>query len=129
MDGLYFQTEFNMVRPFTYSHKHSVLSYGHLNASVTHPLGANFYELLNIVSYKKGDHRFTNKITYSSYGVDTSITNYGQNIFASYSDRDGDYGHSIMQGQKFTVLNETFISQLKFAITRRTKLRFQYLRV
>ena len=109
MEELYFQTEFNMVRPFTYSHKHSVLSYGHLNSSISHPLGANFYEVLNIVSYKKGEHRFTNKITYSSYGLDSSVINYGQNIFNSYSLRGDDYGHKIMQGKKTTVVNETFI--------------------
>ncbi len=109
IDNLFIQAEFNMVRPFTYSHKYSVQSYGHLNASVTHPLGANFYEVLNILSYKKGEHRFTHKLTYSSYGVDSSNVNYGQNIFNSYSLRDGDYGHEIMQGTKTTVINETLI--------------------
>ncbi|MBN4073165.1 hypothetical protein JYT74_03880, partial [Crocinitomix catalasitica] len=34
---LYMQTEFNVVRPFTYAHGSSTLSYGHLNASVAHP--------------------------------------------------------------------------------------------
>lgn len=109
IDDLYFQTEFNFVRPFTYSHKYSAQSYGHLNAPVAHPIGANFYEAINIFSYKKGKHQFTNKLSYSAYGVDTSAVNYGQNIFHSYADRDGNYGHEILQGLKTNVINNQFI--------------------
>lgn len=111
VDKLYFQTEFNLVRPFTYSHKFSTQNYGHLNSSVTHPLGANFYEILNIISYKKNKFRFTNKLVVNSYGVDTGAVNNGQNIFASYSLRDGDFGHDIGQGLRKTVMNETIIVQ------------------
>jgi len=108
-DNLYFQTEFNLVRPFTYSHKHSVLSYGNLNSSAAHPIGANFFEIVQILSYKIKKISITNKITYASYGVDTSAISYGQNIFTPYVNRDGDYDHFIMQGFKKNVLNETLI--------------------
>jgi hypothetical protein len=108
-ENLYFQFEFNVVRPYTYSHKYAVQNYGHLNASVTHPIGANFYELLNIISYKKDKWRFTNKITFSAYGVDTDSLNYGQNIFKSYADRAFDYGNLIMQGYRTNVLNEQIL--------------------
>ncbi|MBI3135806.1 MAG: hypothetical protein HYZ14_14105 [Bacteroidetes bacterium] len=111
LDGFYFQTEFNVVRPFTYSHKYSVENYGHLNASVTHPIGANFYEVLNLVSYVYKDIRFTNKLTFAAYGVDTDTVNYGQNIFNSYSDRPSDFGNLIMQGLRTNVLNEQFIAE------------------
>lgn len=105
--NVYFQMEFNTVRPFTYAHKNSVQSYGHLNKSVTHPIGANFYEILNIISVKKKNFRITNKITYSGYGTsDTSSTNFGQNPFLSYNDRNGDHDHFIMQGFKKNVFNE-----------------------
>lgn len=112
LEDLYFQTEFNVVRPFTYSHKYSTQNYGHLNASVTHPIGANFYELLNIVSYKKNSMRLTNKITFSCFGVDTDSINNGQNIFNSYSDRGGDFNHLIMQGLRTNVLNEQLIFEM-----------------
>jgi hypothetical protein len=108
-ENLYFQAEFNTVRPFTFSHKTSGQSYGNLNASVTHPIGANFFEALAIVSYEREKFRFTNKITYSSYGVDTSGVSYGQNIFVPYKNRDGDYDHFIMQGLKRAGVNETLI--------------------
>lgn len=106
---LYFQTEFNVVRPFTYSHKNSGQSYGHLNASVAHPIGANFFEILALVSYPFKKLKLTHKITYSAYGVDSSAVSYGQNIFVSYNNRVGDYDHLIMQGARKNVLNKTLI--------------------
>jgi hypothetical protein len=109
IDDLYFQTEFNFVRPFTYSHKHSAQNYGQLNSPAAHPIGANFYEIIAILAYKKDKHNFTNKIAYSAYGIDTSAINYGQNIFNSYADRDENYGHKIMQGLKTNVFNNQFI--------------------
>ena len=112
INNLYFQTEFNVVRPFTYSHKYAVQNYGHLNASVTHPIGANFYELLNIVSYNKEKVRITNKLTFSCYGIDTDTINNGQDIFKSYADRDGEEGHLIMQGLRTNVLNEQIIFEM-----------------
>jgi len=115
VDGLYSQLEFNFVRPFTYSHKYSAQSYGNMNAPVAHPIGANFFELVNILSYKKGKHQFTNKITYSAYGIDSSAINYGQNIFNSYADREGNYGHEIMQGLKTNVFNNQIIYEFPIA--------------
>ncbi len=109
VENLYFQTEFNVVRPFTYSHKAAVQSYGHLNAPVTHPIGANFFEVLAIVAYKKGAHQLSGKLTYSSYGVDSSAVSYGQNIFKPYGLRAGEYEQFIMQGTKKNVLNTTLI--------------------
>lgn len=111
-DNLYFQTEFNMVRPFTFSHKNAGQSYGNLNASVTHPIGANFFEVLNIISYQPKKIRYTNKLTYSAYGVDSSTISYGQNIFVSYNNRAGEYDHLVMQGFRKNVLNETFIAEI-----------------
>lgn len=107
--NLYFQGEFNLVRPFTYSHKASVQSYGHLNSPVTHPVGANFFEVLGIIAYKKGDNQFTGKITYSSYGLDTAVVSYGQDIFKPYGLRAGEYDQLVMQGAKRNVLNTALI--------------------
>jgi len=112
VDDLYIQTEFNVVRPFTFSHRTSTPSYGHLNASVTHPLGANFWEVLGIISKPVGQFRLTNKLTYSGYGVDTSAISYGQNIFAPYTTRDKEYDHYVMQGKKHNVLTNNIILEI-----------------
>lgn len=106
---LYAQIEFNVVRPFTYSHKYSVQNYGHLNASVAHPIGANFYELLNIINYQTDKFSITNKMTFAAFGADVDSVNYGQNIFMSYADRPADYGQKIMQGQRRNVFNQNLI--------------------
>ena len=109
-DSLYFQIEFNGVRPFTYSHRRSTHAYGHLNASVTHPIGANFMEVLQITSFKHKKHRITNKITFASYGIDQSDTiSYGQDLFKPYNLRPGDFDQLLFQGLRKNVLNETFI--------------------
>jgi len=115
LDNLYFQTEFNFVRPFTYSHKFSAQNYGQMNSPMAHPIGANFYEALNVLSYRKGKHQITNKMVYSGYGIDTSVVNYGQNIFHSYADRAGEYDHTIMQGLKTNVFNNQLIYEYTIA--------------
>lgn len=126
VNHLYFQTEFNFVRPFTYSHKYSAQNYGQMNAPMAHPIGANFYEILNVLSYKKGKHQLTNKMVYSGYGIDTSAVNYGQNIFHSYADRDGEYGHTIMQGLKTNVFNNQLIYEYAIAPKINLYLTAQY---
>ncbi|MEX1001474.1 MAG: hypothetical protein WDZ35_05105 [Crocinitomicaceae bacterium] len=108
-DSLYFQIEFNGARPFTYSHRNSQHAYGHLNAPVAHPIGANFMELLQITSFKTGKHRFTNKITFAAYGSDTDSISYGQDIFKPYTYRPGDFDQLLMQGLRKNVCNESFI--------------------
>ncbi|MDA7804085.1 hypothetical protein N8987_05865, partial [Crocinitomix sp.] len=44
----------------------------------------------------------------------------GQNVFASYSNRDGDYDHYIMQGDKKNVINETVM--IEYPIMERINL-------
>ncbi len=112
--NLYTQVEFNLVRPFTYSHKQSPQSYSHANASVTHPVGANFFELNGTISYLFKKHRITSQLVYLVYGSDTSSTSYGQNILKSYSSRDGNYNHSIAQGLKHHVFS--WISYYEYPI-------------
>lgn len=126
IDDLYFQTEFNFVRPYTYSHKFSAQNYGQLNAPVAHPIGASFYEIINIISYKKGKHQLTNKMVYSGYGIDTSTVNYGQNIFHSYADRAGEYDQKIMQGLKTNVFNNQLIYEYAIAPKVNLYLTAQY---
>jgi len=107
--NLYIQAEYNYVRPFTYSHGNTAQNYGQMNQAIAHPIGANFHESVSIISYKKDKHQFTNKTTYTSYGIDSSGINYGQNIFHSYNDRVGEYGHETQQGLKTNIINSQLI--------------------
>lgn len=51
--NLFFQLEYNQVRPYTYSHNTLSLHYTHNNQSMAHTWGANFRELMLISRYRK----------------------------------------------------------------------------
>lgn len=101
--GLSYQIEYNFARPFTFSHKYSVLNYGHLGQSLAHPIGANFYELLQIIRYQKEKLQVRLQIQYQDRGENSSSINYGGDIFQSYINRDADYGHVIGQGEQHII--------------------------
>lgn len=105
--GLYWQGEFNFVRPFTYSHVSSLQSYSHMNMPLAHPLGANFMEGLGILRYTKNRLSFEGKLVFYIHGSDTSAVSNGGNVLVSYKDRDRVYGHVTTQGLK----NQTIIAQ------------------
>ncbi len=104
--NLMIQGEANIVRPFTYSHKHSQLNYSHFNQSMTHPWGANFYEFVGIARYHKNRWFANVKINYGKKGFDIegSTASYGGNIFLSYDDRVSNFGNKIAQGNTTSIL-------------------------
>lgn len=104
INNFYFQSEFNLVRPYTYSHKSSFQNYGHYNQSLAHPLGANFWELITITNYRYNRLLMEGRIMYAKIGYDTDSTNYGQNIFLSYETRPSEYGIELLQGDETSIL-------------------------
>lgn len=101
--NLSFLIERNISRPFTFSHITSTLNYGHLNQSLAHPLGANFKETLEMISFKHKKWTFKQQANLISYGADSISTNNGGNIFLGYQSRKGEYGHKILQGEKHNI--------------------------
>lgn len=95
---LYYQFEFNWVRPFTYTHVTIEQNYGHNNQPLAHPYGANFMESINVLRYRKKNWIFEGKFIYANYGLDTNNVSYGGDIYKSYLLRDGEYGHEMIQG-------------------------------
>ena len=95
---LNFQTEFNYVRPYAYSHASVQQNYGHMNQPLAHPLGANFMESATFINYRHKRFFFEAKCTYAVYGADSSTTDYGKNIFISYVNRPAEYGNFTGQG-------------------------------
>ncbi|MCP1383531.1 hypothetical protein [Runella salmonicolor] len=101
------QAEYNVARPFTYSHKNGFNNYVHYDQSLAHPLGANFWEVVGLLRYQP-TRRLTvyGTFTYSKRGVDSDSWNYGGNIYRPYDDfRARDVGNFIGQG---TPVNTTF---------------------
>ena len=95
---LNFQSEFNYVRPFTYAHGSVQQNYSHMNQALAHPLGANFMELTSFLNYSKKRIFIEGKFTYAIYGADSAGSDFGKNIFVSYTNRANDYGNYTTQG-------------------------------
>jgi len=106
--GLYFQTEANAVRPYTYSHNTMYLAYGNYYQPLAHPTGANFYEGLSIISYHRKNWFLQFKFIKQVAGVDDSLNN-GKNIYLSYLSHYKETGNYITQGIR-TELNYAEIS-------------------
>ncbi len=93
------QGEYNMVRPYTYSHSQSTTSYSHFGQMLAHPLGSNFKELVGIVRYQPAKRLFLSaKAMYATYGLDSLKSNWGQNILLPYTSRKQEYGNNTGQG-------------------------------
>lgn len=109
--NLYFQTEFNAVRPYTYANKDSVQSYSHYNQSLTDPLGANFYESITFLNYRYKDFLFELKYNYAVYGADYGNYDFGGDIFKSQDPNEyitNITNSAVAQGMKNTVTYKNF---------------------
>lgn len=100
VNNLYLQTELNIVRPFTYSHGSTQQNYSNAGNSLAHPLGANFMELIGIISYTHSRFFVSGKLVGARFGLDLNGANYGQNINRSYTSRDHEYSNFLFQGLK-----------------------------
>ncbi len=99
------QGEFNMVRPYTYTHNTLSTSYTHYNQPLAHPLGANFWEIIAIARYQLIPE-LTAQLTaiYYQKGIDSTGQNWGGNIFTPNVDDTGalaverEFGNRVGQG-------------------------------
>ncbi len=112
--NLYLQLEYNVVRPYVYSHLEPITNYGHNNQSMGHQWGGNFREFVGIARYHQGRLFADAKITIGERGLDFDSTadsnNYGSNIYLSYNiNRPFDKGVTIGQGNTTRV----FIADLQ----------------
>jgi hypothetical protein len=100
--NLDFQAEYNLARPYTYSHNSTYSNYINYNLPMAHPLGANFKETLFVLRYQPFNRLFLNFTAMSAkHGEDFSDKlNWGGNIFRDYLiARPKDYGNVIGQGR------------------------------
>lgn len=115
------QAEYNLARPFTYSHYTQAEAYTHTLQPLAHPLGANFSELIlrtrfQITPRLLMQARYIRALT----GTDSPGTNWGGNILLPNDTRAQDYGHFIGQGNQTLLqirglsLSYTLASPLSF---------------
>lgn len=106
--------EYNIVRPYTYSHRgsiegsmgRSVSSYSHYNQPLAHPLGANFSEHLLDVNYRFNPSlSFNLRAGYAIVGKDIQgdSISYGSNILRSTDLKKSEYDNRLFQGSKRTI--------------------------
>ena len=98
VEKLGIQTEFNFMRPFTFSHKDPIQNYGHQNSPIAHPFGANFMESASFLNYRYKNWFFEGSLKYAYRGLSTDSLNAGEDIYRSYDERDNEYGHYTGQG-------------------------------
>lgn len=110
-------TEYNRVRPYTYSHFNTSSNYSHFNQSLAHPLGSNFHELYTRVNFvphiklfrKQDALIFDLNISASRKGVDSlGGNNYGGNILLDNQTRVDDFGNTLFQGKSVNALISNF---------------------
>lgn len=96
------QAEYNLARPYIYSHNSSYGNFVHYNLPLAHPLGSNFREFLFVARYQP-TKRLT--LTYNQmiarHGEDFNAINWGGNIQRNYNLlRPQDYNNYIGQGNE-----------------------------
>jgi len=94
-------TEFNTVRPYTYTHGDVTSNYTHYNQPLAHPLGANFREWLNRFRFTIGEKWESETwFSYAQTGDDPAGENLGGNIFKASEGvaQTNPFGNSIAQG-------------------------------
>jgi hypothetical protein len=100
LSNAFLRGEFNLARPFTYTHGSVLQNFGHYNQPLAHPLGTNFYEGLIQAYYEKDDWFFEGQWNYSLYGRDPDSLNFGGDIYRSYANPAEIYGNEIGQGRQ-----------------------------
>jgi hypothetical protein len=98
--NLDFQLEWNIVRPYTYSHFDSATTYTHYNQPLAHPLGANFSDFVIIAKYQpKPKLYFESRLFIMRQGQDSTLNapkTYGGNIFKEYNNRPNTAANAVV---------------------------------
>lgn len=103
------QAEFNVVRPYTFSHYSQYGSYSNYRQPIGHPLGANFSEWVGIVRYQPiARLNLIAKVFYADIGRDDVGQNWGSDILKNSNTREQEYGNTIGQGNANTILFADF---------------------
>jgi hypothetical protein len=115
VEGLHVLSEVNIARPFIYTHGSSVQAWTHINQPMAHPLGANFMESCNRISYTRNVWRASEQVNVAAFGRDYDadgdgvVDNFGGNITHSYvNPYGGSFGHEILQGNLHQTIYHSF---------------------
>lgn len=117
---LFMQLEYNVVNPYTYSHWDKQ-SYTHYNQELSHPLGANFSEIIGRWRFNWKDFIVAYQFNYAKTGLDTAGINYGSNILIPNSTSEGS---SLHQGLATNITNHSI--KLAFLVNPSSNLQIYF---
>ncbi len=110
------QAEYNVVYPFTYSHRDGSRNYMHYKQPLAHPLEANFHEFLGIIRYQLNERlALFGTMMMANKGLNIYGRNYGGDLTLDYDTRFSDTGVTVGQGlaQKTSLFDLRFSYMLK----------------
>lgn len=100
-----YRTEYNFVRPYTYSHISEELNHGNQGYSLAHPYGSNFMEMLGELKWNLGKWNAKLFMNYAVKGEDKDGFSYGGDVYQPYVNRPYEYGHYVGQGAQVNRFN------------------------
>lgn len=121
VDNLNLTAEFNQVAPYTYQLQNNRINYSSDGESLAHPNGANFREILAILTYRWNRVDIYGQSLFSRYGADPNAeSNFGRDIFKTTISQPG---YRIGQG----LATDLFYNELRIAYILNPKynLRFE----
>lgn len=113
------QLEFNIARPYTYSHTNIYTNFANYRMPLAHPFGANFREWILKFRYQPVPRVVLNlEGIHAGYGEDNTTSDWGKNVMLSYENRERDYGNFVGQGYytHFNYANIVLSYQYKFNV-------------
>ena len=116
-NAFFYRVECNAVRPYTYSHLTPLQNYGNSNSTLSHPLGANFAEILGEFKWQNKQWLFKLFLSYGLCGLDKNNLSYGADIYQPYTLRPYDFGVFIGQGQKVNFVRTNL--QLNYLVSKK----------
>lgn len=110
VSNLDLQGEYNLVRPYTYSHNSQFGNYSNFRQAVAHPLESNFQEIIGVVRYQPVPKlTCVAKVFVYNKGIDGAPDeNWGGNLLKSNTTREQDYDNKIGQGTPLDVTYGSF---------------------
>jgi hypothetical protein len=100
--SFFYRTELNIVKPYMFSHVNKSIVFGNQGMPVSHPLGSNFIELYQEVSYINPIWSYHYWIQFLIKGNDFFSNNpqssFGGDIYRSYKYRPYEFKNKIGQG-------------------------------
>lgn len=116
----FIRTEMNLIRPFTYSQVNLDNVYGNQSLALAHPLGSNFVEFYQEVSWKHKQWRVESWLQCYLKGLDStgSSVSLGGDIYVPYNNRPEEYNFTIGRGITYRAMNVgVFIARSVFKNT------------